>query len=142
MNKLSLCALVIIGTLGLSANAFAHERHEGHGQYHPQRVADHRRDFRDHDHDGMRAEHREHERREWATRRDHDRDRWRHQQEERREWARKHHHDGNRYGWQQGRNNPHQDATRQQRRPASAPNARPSRTVANNYRSGRDYRNR
>ncbi len=142
MNKLSLCALVVIGTLGLSANASAHERHEGHGQYHHDRVADHRRDFRDHDHDGMRAERREHERREWAARRDHDRDRWRHREEERREWARNHRHDGNHYGWQNGKNNPHQDANWNKPTPGSTPTVRPTRTTAANYRNGRNYRNR
>lgn len=126
------CAVALIATVGLSANAFAKDHYQGHGQYHADRQVrhdDHSRNFRDHDRDHYRSERREHERREWEAHRRYDRDRLRDQREHR-EWARHHRHQGNRYGWDKGKNNPHQDANWNH---APASGTRPVRPVATNY---------
>lgn len=127
MKRVSLyLAVVVFATLAFSANAMAGERHEGHGQYHRDRVRDRdHRDFRDHDRDGARAERRERERREWAVHHDRDRDHDR----QHREWARNRGHNGHDHdaNWRPSR----QTAT-----------VRPARNDGSNYRGGKNYRRR
>ncbi len=118
-------ALLILGTLGLSASAAAKDHYQGHGQYHHNREIRHddhaRHDYRDHDgnRDRWRSERHERERHEWAERREH----------ERREWAQNHRHHSNHYGWQRGTHNLHEDANWKQPAPATY-GPRPTRPVA------------
>jgi len=100
------CAVLALGTLGLSGTAAARDNdHEhGHGQAHQSK-------HHDRDHGNWKSSHRAnyHE-----TARAHERREWAEKQREHRELVAHHHHathhnNGKHVGWEKGKHNPHHD---------------------------------